>query len=133
MARFQARVKLYVLDRRAEGEGWKAIKQGIKEKFNVEPPTVRAMQKWEKKLDRLALSGEIMKEVKGQMPVIEAEAHARVAQGLIPVLWQAKDAGHDIELAGWKWFFRLVESQLGSPKFERLIREYMSERERIVP
>lgn len=130
MARFNVNVKLYVLDKRAEGEGWKTIKQSIREKFDIEPPTVRAMQKWEKKLDRLALSNELMKEAKGQMPTIEAEAQVRLAQGLIPVLWQAKDAGQDIELSGWKWFFKLIESQLGSSKFEHIIREYMAEREK---
>jgi len=130
LARFNVNVKLYVLDKRAEGEGWKAIKQGIREKFNIEPPTVRAMQKWEKKLDRFALSGELMKGAKGQMSTIEAEAQARLAQGLIPVLWQATDAGQDIELSGWKWFFRLIESQLGSSKFEHIIREYMAERKK---
>lgn len=130
MARFHANVKLYVLDKRNEGERWKAIKQGIKEKFNIEPPTVRAMQKWEKNLDRLALSREFMKDVREHLPAIEADAQVQLAQRLIPMLWEARDAGQDIELSGWKWFFRLIESQLGSSKFEHLVREYMSEREK---
>lgn len=130
MARFQTRVKLYVLDKRAEGVGWKAIGQGIKEKFDIDPPTVRAMQKWEKKLDRRALSGELMKEIKGQMPSIEADVQMQVVQGLIPVLWKAKDAGLDVDLEGWKWFLHLIESQIGSSKFEFVIKEYMAEREK---
>ena len=130
MARFHTSVKLYALDRRAEGERWKAIKQGIEKKFNIKPPTIRAMQKWEKKLDRLALSHELMKEVKGQMPAIEAEAQVRVVQELIPLLWRARDAGEDLELSGWKWFLHLMETQLGSLKFEHLVREYIAEREK---
>jgi len=130
MARFRTEVKLFVLDGRAEGKGWKVLKQGIKDKFNIEPPTTRAMQKWEKKLDRAALSHELMKEMEKATPAIGAEARQRVAQGLLPVLWQARDAGQGLELAGWKWFFSLVESQLGSSKFEYVIREYMREREK---
>ena len=50
-----------------------------------------------------------MKEVRAQMPAIEAEAQVRVAQELIPELWQARDAGKDVELEGWKWFFHVIE------------------------
>lgn len=130
MARFKTEVKLFVLDGRAEGKGWKVIKQGIKDKFNIDAPTTRAMQKWEKKLDRAALSRELMKEMEKATPAIGAEARQQLAQGLLPVLWQARDAGQDSELAGWKWFFSLVESQLGSSKFEYIVREYMREREK---
>ena len=48
MPRFNIQVKLFALDERAKGEGWKAIVQGIRDKFGIEPPTIRAMQKWEK-------------------------------------------------------------------------------------
>jgi len=126
--RFNLQVKLFALDERAKGEGWKAIGQGIRDKFGIEPPTVRAMQKWEKKLDRLALSHQLMREVRGRMPNIEAEAQVRFAQELIPLLWQAKDAGQDMEVSGWKWFLKLVEDQLGSDKFEHIIREYIADR-----
>jgi len=130
MPRFRTNVKLYVLDKRTQGERWKTIRQGIEEKFKIQPPTVRAMQKWEAKLDRLALSRELIREVKEQMPVTEAEAQVKVAQGLIPVLWQARDAGQDIEVSAWKWFFELIEKQLGSAKFDHIIREYMTERKK---
>ena len=130
MPSFNVKVKLYVLDERAKGEGWKIIRQGIKEKFDIEPPTVRAMQKWEKKLDRLSLSHQLMKEVKGQMPAIVGDAQARVAQELIPILWRAKDIGQDIDLVGWKWLLSLMENQLGSERFDYVLREYMEERDR---
>lgn len=131
MARFATQVKLFVLDSRGEGKGWRMITKGIKEKFSIEPPTVRAMQKWEKNLDRAALNQELLKEMEKATPAIGAEARQRLAEGLLPVLWQAKDAGEDMELAGWKWFLSLVESQLGSSKFEYIIGEYVRERERV--
>ena len=130
MARFKTEVKLFVLDERAQGKGWKIISQGIKGKFNIDPPTVRAMQKWEKNLDRMALTAELMKDIKGEMPVIETEAQVRFAQDLMPILWNAKDAGQDMELAGWKWFLHFIDGRLGSQRFERMISEYMAEREK---
>ena len=130
MARFKTEVKLFVLDERAQGKGWKIISQGIKGKFNIDPPTVRAMQKWEKNLDRMALTAELMKDLKGEMPVIEIEAQVRFAQDLMPILWNARDAGQDMELAGWKWFLHFIDGRLGSQRFERMISEYMREREK---
>ena len=128
MARFKTEVKLFVLDERAQGKGWKIISQGIKGKFNIDPPTVRAMQKWEKNLDRMALTAELMKDIKGEMPVIETEAQVRFAQDLMPILWNARDAGQDMELAGWKWFLHFIDGRLGSQRFERMINEYMTKR-----
>ncbi|MBM3120188.1 MAG: hypothetical protein FJ006_11710 [Chloroflexi bacterium] len=130
MKRFKIDVKLFVLDERAEGKGWKRIKERIRQKFNIEPPTIRAMQKWEKKLDRAALSAEFVKDVKREMPAMGAEAQVSFAQELLPILWKARDAGEDMELAGWKWFLHFIDTRLGSNGFERLITEYMSERQK---
>ncbi len=128
MARFKTEVKLFVLDERAQGKGWKIISQGIKGKFNIDPPTVRAMQKWEKNLDRMTLTAEIMKDIKGEMPVIQTEAQVRFAQDLMPILWHARDAGQDMELAGWKWFLHFIDVRLGRQRFKSMIDEYMAER-----
>jgi len=132
MARFKTDVKLFVLNERAEGKGWKVIRERIRERFKIEPPTVRAMQKWEKKLDRAALSAELMKDIKGEMPAIQAEAQVRFAQELLPVLWKARDAGEDMELVGWKWFLHFIDGRLGSQRFERMVSDYMSERKKEV-
>ena len=132
MERFQSEVKLFVLNERSEGKGWKVIKERIHERFNITPPTTRAMQKWEQHLDRAALSAEIMKDVKGKMGVIEAEA-LQSAQGLLATLWQAKDDGHDLEVAGWKWLFHYLDNRLGEQRFEILVDSYMRERKKPVP
>ena len=128
MKRFKTDVKLFVLNERSEGKGWKIIKERIRQRFNIEPPTTRAMQKWEKRLDRAALNAELMKDIKGEMPVIEAEAQLRFAQDLLPTLWKAREAGQDMELAGWKWFLHFIDNRLGNQGFDRLVNEYMSER-----
>jgi hypothetical protein len=35
-------------------------------------------------------------------------------------------------LAGWKWFLQFIDVRLGSQRFERMIKEYMDEREELV-
>ena len=129
MKRFQSEVKLFVLNERKEGKGWKIIKERMQERFNITPPTTRAMQKWEQKLDRSALSAELMKDVKGKMSVISAEA-LQSAQGLLANLWQAKDDGQDLEVAGWKWLFHYLDNRLGDRRFEILVDSYMKERKK---
>jgi hypothetical protein len=130
MKRFKTDVKVFVLSERSEGKGWKVIKERIRQRFNIEPPTTRAMQKWEKSLDRAALNTELLKDIKGEMPVIEAEAQLRFAQDLLPTLWKAREAGQDMELAGWKWFLHFIDNRLGNQGFDRLVNEYMSERQK---
>lgn len=132
MVRFKSEVKLFVLDERAQGKSWKVIREGIKDRFNIEPPTIRAMEKWVKNLDRTALQAELlMKNMGGQMPAIETEARIRFAQELMPVLLRARDVGQDIELAGWKWFLQFIDNRLGGERFEQMIDEYMKERQKI--
>jgi hypothetical protein len=131
MERFKSEVKLFVLNERSEGKGWKIIKERIQERFKINPPTTRAMQKWEQKLDRVALNAEVMKDVKGQMGVIEVEA-LQSAQGLLTTLWKAKDERQDMELAGWEWFLHYLDKRLGDQKFEYLVTTYMKERKKLL-
>jgi hypothetical protein len=128
MARFKGEVKLFVLDERAQGKSWRVIRDGIKEKFDIAPPTIRAMEKWMKNLDRATLTAELMKDMKKEMPAIKNEAEIRFAQELMPALWRARDAGQNIELAGWKWFLHVMDERLGSAGFERLVDEYLKGR-----
>ena len=128
MKGFSLEVKLYALDRRRERKAWSEITQGIKERFNINPPTVRAMQKWEKELDREALNRALMEEAKKRVPEVKQTVLGQMASGLIPVLWQARDLGGDIELEGWIWFLRVFEHQLGSERFEQVVSEYLKRR-----
>jgi hypothetical protein len=128
MQRFTPQVKLYALDERRSGKTWKRVQQGIRDKFNTDPPSIRAMEKWEKEIDREKLSRMLIEESRKALPTVEAAALQQMAGGLIPVLWQARDAGEDVELEGWLWFFSLIEHQLGSAKFERFLTEYKNRR-----
>jgi len=91
------------------------------------------MEKWEKEIDREKLSRIIVEQSRKQLPKVEGEALQQMVQGLMPILWQARDAGADVELEGWLWLFSLIERQLGSAKFDSFLSEYNSRRSKGVP
>ena len=126
---FNFEVKLFALNRRSEGKGWGDIRRAIKERFNIDPPTVRSLQKWEKETDRGVLNRALKEKAKKEAEAIKGQALTSVAEDLLPRLWKARDAGDNIEYEGWRWFFSIVENTLGSEKFKRFLHQYLDERE----
>ena len=126
---FNFEVKLFALNSRSEGKGWGEIRRAIKERFNIDPPTVRSMQKWEKETDRRVLNRALKEKAKKETEAIKGQALTTVAEDLLPRLWKARDAGDDIEYEGWRWFLSIVENTLGSKKFKQFLRQYLDERE----
>ncbi|MDD5509491.1 MAG: hypothetical protein PHI12_01575 [Dehalococcoidales bacterium] len=129
MRRFPIEVKVFVIEKRRDGKEWSEIKQAIRETFNMEPPTVRAMQRWDKELDRAALSKALKERAKKDAQVAKEQTVTMLAQDLLPTLWKAVDAGEELEYTGWNWFFRLVETSLGTQKFKSFMGRYLKERE----
>ena len=129
MRRFPIEVKVFVIEKRRDGKEWSEIKRGIRETFNMEPPTVRAMQRWDKELDRAALSRALKDKAKKDAQAAKEQTVTMLAQDLLPTLWKAVDAGEELEYSGWSWFFRLVETSLGTQKFQSFIVRYLKERE----
>ena len=127
MKRFRTEVKLFAISERAEGKNWPTIRRRIQERFNVEPPTTRAMQKWRLTLDQQAITAEITKDIRRQLPQSAQQAELQLIQNAIPVLSKAKDTGQDVEKALWRWFFQWVESIVGQDKFKSLVEEYFAE------
>jgi len=122
-------VKLFALNSRREGKGWGEIRRAIKQRFDIDPPTVRSFQNWEKKTDRGVLNHALKEKARKEAEAIKEQALTSVAEDLLPRLWRARDAGDDIEYEGWRWFLSIVENTLGSEKFKRFLRQYLDERE----
>ena len=127
MKRFDIRIKLFAIDRRREGKTWGEIRQAIRTEFAIKPPTVRAMQKWEKELDREGLTRVIAQKTRKEAEAVKKQVINSLVRDLVPKLWEAKDAGEDIEYASWKWFFSVVESTLGRDKFRSILDKYLEE------
>jgi len=121
-------VKLFALDSRREGKGWGEIRRAIKQRFGIDPPTVRSFQNWEKKTDRGVLNHALKEKARKEAEATKEQTLTSVAEDLLPRLWKARDTGDDVEYAGWRWFFSIVESTLGSEKFKRFLRQYLDER-----
>ncbi len=130
MQRYSLEVKLFALEKRRNSRGWGEVRRAIRERFGIEPPTIRAVQRWEKQLaTRADLTQALSEDARKKAEVAKMQTLTQVADGLLPHLWVAKDTGEDIESAGWKWFFSIVEKVLGSEKFKRFLGEYLAERE----
>lgn len=124
MQRYSAEIKLFALDKRRSGITWREVQRNIEEKFKISPPSLRALEKWQKSLDREKLSQLIIEESKKALPAIEYSALQHMAEGLLPIIWQARDAGADMEREAWLWFFSVIERHLGESKFVQLFDEY---------
>ena len=61
-ARYKTEVKLFALNERAEGKKWAIIQDRIKERFNVNPPGIRVMEKWKTSLNSESIRAELMKD-----------------------------------------------------------------------
>ena len=127
-ARYKTEVKLFALNERAEGKKWAIIQDRIKERFNVNPPGIRVMEKWKTSLNSESIRAELMKDASEELPKIETEAKTKVMENLIPVLLSAQSAGEDMESAAWGWFFESIEKLIGLEKFERFATEYFAAR-----
>ncbi|RLC61095.1 MAG: hypothetical protein DRI01_09070 [Chloroflexi bacterium] len=133
MKRYSFEVKLFALDSRGEGKGWGEIRRAIKERFQIEPPTIRAMQKWEQGSDREALNKALKDKARKEAEAMKEQTLNRVAQELLPKLWEARDTGEDVEYAGWSWFFSIMESTMGQEKFRNFMDRYLSEHKGKLP
>jgi len=127
MKMYDVRIKLFAIDNRREGKTWGEIRRAIRVNFAIDPPTVRAMQKWEKELDREGLIRAMAQKTTEEAEAAKKQAINRLIEGLIPRLLEARDAGEKIEYVSWRWFFSVVENTLGSDKFRDFIDKYLSE------
>ena len=127
MKRFSFEVKLFALDNRQQGRGWGEIRRAIRDRFGIDPPTVRSLQKWEQGSARGVLDQALKDRAKQEAESAKQEALRRVVQDLPARLVEAREAGEDVEYAGWRWFFSAVESLLGADKFRAYLDRYRSE------
>ena len=92
-ARFKTEVKLFAIKEREQGKSWSIIRRNIKEKFKVDAPTTRAMEKWQKALNPESIAAELLKDAKEEIPKIAGNVQIEIGQNLMPVLAKAKEAG----------------------------------------
>lgn len=119
-------VKLFALSERAEGKGWQIIRQRITERFNLLPPTVRAMEKWKKSINREGIAAELARAVGQTPPRTSEDAQKEIAQSLISALLSVRSGNEGQEDMVWTWFFQWAEVQLGQDRFKQMVCDYLS-------
>ena len=129
MRRYGVSIQSYVIEERKQGRPWTEIKQEVKSKFGIEPPTIRAMQGWvQRGLDRTQIDKMLMEEAKKKLPQAAAFTQAFFSEIMLPNLWRSQAMGADLEQTMWGLLLGAMETAIGSVKFERFIGEYMKQR-----
>ena len=124
-ARFKTEVKLFALNQRKQDISWSSIRRAIKERFHIEAPTVRAMEKWQKVLNPDNITAELMKDIKTDIKKAGEATQIELGQKMLPVIGKARESGEDTEAAAWNWFFNWAENYIGREKFIKLITNYL--------
>ena len=125
---FQREVRDYVIVERYKGKPWKQIVAGVRERFNIEPPSIRIMQSW---FQSYQSSAEDPTGVK--MIATAVEETASRAQPLayakmmteMPHIFKIHDKYKiPIEDAGWIVCLSVVEDQVGRERFDKILAQY---------
>ena len=127
MKRFELRVKLFAIENRRDGKTWGEIRRAIKTEFLIDPPTVRAMQKWEKELDRQGLTRAIEQKAKEEAETAKNQVVNSLVRDLVPKLLEVSRVSGNIESVSWKYFFSVMESMLGRDKLRMIAANYLEE------
>lgn len=126
--KYSLQIRLYVMQERDKGKTWREVINSIKERFGIEAPTMRMMQKWLKETERERLSQMLVEETKKNLPQAGTEALAYFQKNLLPTLWQGIDAGRDIAKICCMWMMGVMEQTFGSATFEEALCEYSQKR-----
>lgn len=126
MKKYGLTIQSYVIEQRKQGITWKDISRQVKDKFGVEPPTIRAMQKWvQRGLDRAQMGKMLMEEARKKLPEVAAFMQAYFSEVIQPVIRRSQTVGADLEQTVLGVFLGAMETAIGSIKFERFIDDYM--------
>ena len=129
MKKYPLNVKIFAVSMRRDGAKWAEIRQAIKEKYNIEPPTTRIMLNWLKGGDNELIEAALREQATKQAENIKRQALESASKDLLPRLIKSRAAGENVEYAGWHWMFTIMEITLGSEKFWNFIDKYRKEKE----
>ena len=129
MRRYGVAIQSYVIEERKQGKPWTEIKEEVKSKFGMEPPTIRAMQGWvQRGLDRAQIDRMLAEEARAKLPQAADFTQKFVSDVMLPAAWRSQAIGADLEQTLWGLFLAAMETAIGSDKFERFLGEYMKQR-----
>lgn len=123
-------VVAFAVAERNRGRRWEDIRQAIKERFHIEPPTVRIMLNWHKHYGsgqselESVISLATAEMARRALPVAAEQSYKLfIGQGL-PTLKHYVDRGLKWEVAATMVILTMVEQQFGSDVYESAVSEY---------
>ena len=133
-SRYADKVMAYVLAQRGKGAKWKEIIEGVKQEFNMTPPSERQMRTWFEKFSGNATDPErrlkenLIQVVRDSTPLAAFTGQKLLVQQ-VPKLVEAWQRGDDPWIAGGMMILSQLEETVGSDLFDDIIARYQQTRE----
>ena len=133
---FKREVRDYVIVERYKRKPWKQIESEVREKFGIEPPSIRIMQSW---FQAYQTSTDDPTGVKFIATAVEEAANRAKPIAYVkmmaemPRLWQLHEQYKvPLEDAGWMICLSVLEAQVGRENFDRMVSDYQRLREEFI-
>jgi len=133
---FQREVRDYVIVERYKGKPWKQIVAGVRERFNIEPPSIRIMQSW---FQSYQSSSEDPTGVKMIATAVEDSAnraqplaYAKMMAEMPQIFKIHEEYEIPLEDAGWIVCLSVVEDQVGRKRFDKILTQYKKIRNELI-
>lgn len=133
---FKREVRDYVIVERYKRKPWKQIESEVREKFGIEPPSIRIMQSWFQSYRTTSDDPSGVKFI--ATAVAEAAnrarpiAYTKMMEGM-PLLWRLYEHYKvPMEDAGWMVCLSVLETQVGRENFDRIVSDYQKLRDEFI-
>jgi len=124
-------VVTYAVTERNRGGTWKDIREAIRTRFHIEPPTERIMLQWHKRYGGEQSAGiEVLVTdaaanlAKRALPVAATQTYGALIEEGFPSIIQYYKRGVDLEVAAAIVVLSMLERQFGSRVYEDAVREF---------
>jgi hypothetical protein len=129
-------IRAEAITRRYQGREWKEIQTAITQKFGMRP-SIRQMQKWfedyQGTTDDPTGAKYIAKAIEDAANLAKPLAQAKMMADVTP-LWLKLQEEQSLSPfdAGWMAFLSFLEAQIGRENFDRVVKEYLDMRDKLI-
>ena len=125
---FAPGIRDWVTVERYKGKKWKDIKREVGNKFGVEPPSIRVMQRWfqtyEERTDQPSGVNLMVQNMEDIIDRATPIVYARMLRSIRDSSRYQRLRQLPTEDAAWMLCLALIEAEVGHSKFDRLVSDY---------
>lgn len=123
-------VVAFAVAERNRGRRWEDIRQAIREKFHIEPPTVRIMLNWHKRYGSgqsalesvISLAGAEME--RRALPLASQQSYKLLMSDGLPAFRRYVELVKDWDVAAAMVVLTMLEQQFGGSVYQRAVSRY---------